>query len=160
MSDRFAELEPNLDRITANLADVEALLARMEKDLRTAEKLRDDDPAWALTIAHQAIYNGCVALMAAHGYRPRINGHHRTAIQFARLALPGQAALLRQADLVRRERHRAVYGGLHAVPLADVHASLQLARQVLPVLKEAALEVLGEGKAREENAANKEKPQQ
>ncbi len=57
MSDRFAELEPNLDRIAANLADIEALLARMEQDLRTAEKLRDDDPAWALTIAHQAIYN-------------------------------------------------------------------------------------------------------
>ncbi|MGH2376571.1 MAG: HEPN domain-containing protein [bacterium] len=160
MSDRFAELEPQLDRIAAKPADVEALLARMEKDLRTAEKLRNDDPAWALTIAHQSIYNGCIALMAAHGYRPRINGHHRTAIQFARLALPGQAALLRQADLLRRERHRAVYGGLHAVPLADVDASLQLARQVLPVLKEAALEVLGEGKAREENAANKEKPQQ
>lgn len=160
MRDRFAELEPSLDRIAANRADVDALLARTEKDLRTAEKLRDDDPAWALTIAHQAIYNGCVALMAAHGYRPRVNGHHRTAIQFARLALRGQAALLRQADFLRRERHRAVYGGLHAVTRTEVDASLQLARQLLPVLKEAALAVLAERKAGGENVANKERPQE
>ncbi len=144
MSNHFAELEADLDRIPVSRVDVEALLARMEQDLRTAEKLFDDDPSWTLTIAHQAIYNGCTALMAAQGYRPRVNGHHRTAIRFARLALPKHAALLRQADLLRRERHRAVYGGIYPVPRSDAEASVRLARQLVPVLKEAALDALGD----------------
>jgi hypothetical protein len=139
MSNHFREIEADLDRITINRPDVEALLARMEQDLRTAEKLRDDDPAWSFTITHQAIYNGCVALMAAHGYRPRINGHHRTALQFARLALPEHGALLRQANMLRRERHRAVYGGISTVSRADVEAGLVLARRLAPIFKDAAL---------------------
>lgn len=139
MSARFAELEADTERIPVNRVDVEALLTRMEHDLRTAEKIRADDPVWSLTIAHQAIYNGCVALMAAHGYRPRINGHHRTVIQFARLALPEHVALVRQADLLRRQRHRAVYGGMLTVSDADVQASLDVAQQLAAILKTAAL---------------------
>ncbi|MDI6772687.1 MAG: HEPN domain-containing protein [bacterium] len=144
MSSRFAEIEASIERIGAVRPDVEALLGRMDQDLRTAEKLRQDDPTWTLTIAHQAIHNGCVALMAAWGYRPRVNGHHRTAIRFARLALPEHAALLRQADLLRRERHRAVYGDIEAVPHADAEASIRLARRLTQILREAALAALEE----------------
>lgn len=143
MNARFAELEPDLEPIPATRADVEALLARMEQDLRTAEKIRADDLTWSLTIAHQGIYNGCAALMAAHGYRPRINGHHRTAIQFARLVLPEHVALLRQADLLRRQRHRAVYGGALTVSDADAQAGLDVAQRLAPILRAAALAVIG-----------------
>lgn len=80
MSTHFREIEADLDRITVNRLDVEALLARME-----------------------------------HG------------------------ALLRQANLLRRERHRAVYGGIPTVSRADIEAGLVLARRLAPIFRDAAL---------------------
>lgn len=138
MSTIFREIEGQLDQIPVSRETVEAFLARMEQDLRTSEKLRKEDPAWALAIAHQAIHNGCAALMAAHGYRARVDGHHWTAIRSARLALPKHAALLRRAEHLRRMRHRTVYGGIHTPSQSDVDAALSLARRLAAVLAKAA----------------------
>lgn len=76
MSSTFTELEPKLQRVTINRNDIERLLQKMAHDLETAEHNREKAADWALKIAHQAILDGCIALMAAHGYRPRVNGHH------------------------------------------------------------------------------------
>ena len=65
---------------------------------------------------------------------------------------------LRQADLLRRERHRAVYGGIDFVPRSDVEASLQLVHQLLPILKEAALAALDESGVGGKDKRGKDRP--
>lgn len=117
--------------------------AEIEHDLATAEHIRERAPDWALKIAHQAVLDGCTALMAAHGYRARVNGHHRVTIRFAQLMLPDDAALLDRAEMLRRRRHEVTYGGAHIVSEEEVDGALELARQLAPILRAAALAALG-----------------
>ena len=108
MSDNFAEIRDKLERVRVRRIDVAGALEKMRRDLRAAEHNREVAPEWAVAAAHQAIFSGCAALMAARGYRVRPNGHHKIAIQFARSELPEHSALFDQAELVRRTRHRTM----------------------------------------------------
>ena len=133
MSERFDGFDESTERISASEGDVGRILARMRHDLETAEKLSTEAPDWSLAAAHQAIYGACVALMAAHGYRPKVNGHHKTAIAFARVVLGDQKELLDQADMIRRRRHRLMYGTSYVVSQDEVAAALTLARKVAEI---------------------------
>lgn len=142
MTNPFPELDTDVEHVAVGRRDVERLLAKMARDLGTAQRNREDAPDWALTIAHQAIYLGCVALMAVHGCRPRVNGHHMTALRFARLALPVHSALLHRAERLRRHRHRAMYGTADQVSQTDLDSALELAHQLTAILREAVLQAL------------------
>jgi hypothetical protein len=85
MSRRFAEIEDQLERVPTS-QDVERTLAAMSHHLKVAERIRGDAPDWALTIAHQAIFSGCIALMGAHEYRPRVNA--TTGLRSGSVPLP------------------------------------------------------------------------
>lgn len=143
MSSTFAELEPKLQRVTISRNDIERLLQKMAHDLETAEHNREKAADWALKIARQAILDGCIALMAAHGYRPKVNGHHYVTIRFAQLALPGHTVLFDRAEMLRRRRHEVTYGGVYVVSEEEVEGTLELARQLAPILGAAALAALG-----------------
>lgn len=143
MSNLFAELEHGLERISTRRADVERLLEKMEHDLATAEDIRERAPDWALKIAYQTVLDACTALMAAHGYRARVNGHHYVTIRFAQLALPEHRALLDRAELLRRRRHEVTYRSGYIVSEEEVGGALELARQLAPILRVAALAAVG-----------------
>lgn len=150
MSNPFPELEKEVEAVHIGREDIERLLAKMEHDLQHAGRSRKDAPDWAITAAHQAIFDGCVALMATYGCRPRVNGHHVIALRFARLALPAHAALIRRAERLRRQRHRAMYGTTETVSTTDADAAYALARELGAILTESARAVLARGKAASE----------
>jgi len=100
MNARFEALEHEgkIERVPAGRVEVDRLHAVVARDLATAEDLRERNRDWAPAIAYNAMLQACLALMAAHGYRARGEAQHRTAIAFARLALPehdrpGQASV-------------------------------------------------------------------
>ncbi|MGH2361968.1 MAG: hypothetical protein ACRDGM_15695 [bacterium] len=142
MSNPYPELDAHVQNVPVSREDVERLLAKMEDDRKAAEHNRRDAPGWAVTIAHQVIYSGCAALMAAYGCRPRVNGHHRTAIQFAKLTLPEHSAPFDDAEQVRRQRHAVMYGTMMSPSNTDVAATLKLAHYLAEILAAAALGVL------------------
>ncbi len=96
MSNPFAELERQLERIPIRRSEIERLLEKMDHDLEAAEYNRKKMPDWAVKMAHEAILSGCTALMAAYGYRSKVNGHHYVTLRFAQLALPAHKAMLRR----------------------------------------------------------------
>jgi hypothetical protein len=77
MSKRFTDLERDgkIDKIPSNRAEVERLHAIVARDAATAEELRERNRDWALAIAYNALLQACLALMTAHGYRPRVKGN-------------------------------------------------------------------------------------
>src|SRR5207248_671570 len=105
----FAELERSLDRIPLRRPEIERLLEKMEHDLDAAEYNLKKMPDWAVKMAHEAILSGCTALMAAYGYRSKVNGHHFVTLRFAQLALPAHKAMLDHAERLRRLRHQVTY---------------------------------------------------
>jgi hypothetical protein len=152
MSARFEALEQEgrIEQAPTGRSEVARLHTVVSRDLATAEDLRERNRDWALAIAYNAMLQGCLALMAAHGYRPRGEAQHRTAIAFARLALPEHDRLLDRVDRLRHRRHQVVYGAVGRISAADVETALILARDIVPVLREAAVQALA---TREEGQA-------
>lgn len=152
MSAPFDELEQEgrIEPVPTGQAEVERLHVVVARDLATAEDLRERNQDWALAIAYNAVLQACVALMAAHGYRPRGEGQHWTAIEFGRLALSQHEHLFDRLDRLRQRRHRAVYSAVGQISSVEVRDALTLAGEVIPILKEAAGRVLkdrdGKGK--------------
>lgn len=144
MNDRFAglEREARIESIPAGRAEVQRLHAIADRDLATAEELRDRNRDWALAISYNSLLQGCVALMAAYRYRAHGEAQHRTIVEFGRLALPEQESRLARLDRLRQRRHRTVYDVAGQVSAAEVEDALSLARELLPILKRAALDVL------------------
>lgn len=120
MTPRFDELErtEKIERVTVAQGDVVRLHGVVDRDL------------------------GSHAIMAAHGYRARGENQHRTTIDFASAALPEAEELLDKLHRIRRRRHRAVYDVAGQVSAAEVEETLNLARKLVPVLKEGATERL------------------
>ncbi len=145
MNGRFAVLEDDgkIERVPAGQAEVKRLHAIVVRDVETANELEDRNRDWALAIVYNALLQACLALMAAHGYRARGEGQHRTAIEFARLTLPEHEQRVDRVDRLRRRRHRAVYALAGEVTEADLNDAFVLAEQLLPLLREAALPALG-----------------
>lgn len=136
------EQEEKIEHVPTGRAEVDRLQAVVARDLTTAEDLREQNRDWALAIAYNAMLQATLALMAAHGYRPRGEAQHRTAIAFARLALPERERLLDRLDRLRHRRHQAVYGAAGQVSTSDVEAALTLAREIVPALQDSAQRTL------------------
>jgi uncharacterized protein (UPF0332 family) len=140
----FDDLEQaeKIERVTAAQEDVVRLHGVVDRDLGTAEGLQESNRDWSLAIAYNAMLQACHALMAAHGYRARGENQHRTTIEFAAAALPEAEELLDKLNRIRRRRHRAVYDVAGQVSSAEVEETLNLARKLVPILKEGARERL------------------
>lgn len=155
MSAPFDELEQEgrTEPVPTGRAEVERLHAVVDRDLATAEDLRERNRDWALVIAYNAMLQACIALMAARGYRARGEEQHWTAIEFCRLALPEQERLFDRLDSLRQRRHRAVYGVAGQISNVEVQDALTLAGQVIPALKEEAVRVLKDRGGRDKESS-------
>jgi PII-like signaling protein len=142
MSSPFAELERQLEAIPISRTQIEQLLEKMAHDLDTAEYNRKKAPDWVVKMAHETILSGCTALMAAYGYRSKVNGHHYVTLRFAQLALPMHKAILDQAERLRRRRHQVTYTTTYAVSEEEAVRALELTYHLAPLLKEASLKAL------------------
>lgn len=109
MSNSFAEILDKLDEIPISRKDVVRLLDKMDHDMQAAENEEAAD--WVLKKVHEAILNGCTALMAAQGHRVKAGPwHHYVTVRFAQLALPERQKLLDRAEMLRRRRQQVTYG--------------------------------------------------
>jgi len=87
MSSLFAEILDKIDQVPVRRTDVQRLLGKTEHDLQAAENEEATD--WIIKKVHEAILNGCTAVMAAQGYRAKLGSwHHYATIRFAQLGYP------------------------------------------------------------------------
>lgn len=146
MSNLFAEILDKLDEIPISRKDVVRLLDKMDHDMQAAENEEAAD--WVLKKVHEAILNGCTALMAAQGYRVKAGPwHHYVTVRFAQLALPERQKLLDRAEMLRRRRHQVTYGTSYLVSEEEAHGALEFARQIAPIFKEAAMKSLAQAES-------------
>ncbi len=68
-------------------------------------------------------------------------------IRFAQLASPEHQKLLDRAEMLRRRRHQVTYGTSYVVSEEEAKGALELARQLAPIFKEAALKGLSSGRS-------------
>ena len=73
-----------VERVPADVSRANRLIARAQKDLKTAQALVGTDPEWAYVIAAHAMLRAARALTLAEGLRARGRDQARTLLQVAR----------------------------------------------------------------------------
>lgn len=64
-----------------NFDQIEKQIIRAKKDLRTAQRVLDDDPEWGATIAYHAMLRAGRSLLFSKGYLPADGGQHKTVVE-------------------------------------------------------------------------------
>ena len=124
-----------IERVTVDDYEVDQLLKVLRRDAKTAEQLINVDLDWAFAVAYNSMIQGCLALMKAHGYRPRGVNKHIVAIRFAREALgEGWRKVLNRLDRIRKKRHRVVYEVAGSISEYEAKETIELASRSLRIL--------------------------
>ena len=114
--------------------DLAKLAANCKRDLDIAKK--SDVPEVVFKFSYDAFLKGCIALVAAEGYRPNSKlRHHRAVISAARRVLGSKFRdRIIYCDTMRKKRNLDLYGG-------GVIVSLSESRQFLKVVSEIFEEI-------------------
>lgn len=137
MKNLLANLEKEgwLKKQNITLKQIEALVNRARKDLKTAEKNLEDDPECAYDYSYKAMLRMGRAMLFAYGYRPRNERSHKTVVEASRLTLG-----IRFADLVdifdemRKTRNQFTYDPISDISKKSAEESLKEAKQFLDVV--------------------------
>ena len=93
-----------------SITDVEKLLIRSTKDLKTAKANLKIDEGIAYSVAYLAMLRSGRAFMLLKGLRPSDGYQHKTVVEFVRQVLGNKySALIKHFDRMRRKRNLFTY---------------------------------------------------
>ena len=123
----------HLERVTANPADADHLLARARRHLATAAELADDDAEIAYDALYAAARKALTAVLQQQGLRPTQAGGHEAVIQAAEAQLiPPLREVLKPFRLLRRTRGSGDYlAAAGALSSDDVRSDLPSAAAIV-----------------------------
>jgi uncharacterized protein (UPF0332 family) len=103
------------------------------KKLNTARRILDIDEEASFQQAYEGMLKASLALMLAHGLRPRsIPGHHVAIIEFVEKKLGKDSRhLIELFDRMRRKRNQALYDVKGFVSKQDAEQALETAAEYL-----------------------------
>ncbi len=127
------ELEP----IERSLAKASALVVDARRSLVTCRSIAEKDPKSALLLAWDGVaFPTLTAALTLAGYRVTNRmGHHRLAVEAARLLL-GADALMSRIGSLRRMRDRGMYE-MDPTEVAEVAESLDDCEQLIQLVASA-----------------------
>lgn len=123
----------HLERVPADSATVEALIATAGRHVNSATATAVDDPEGALALAYDAARKTATALLAHQGLRPTSAGGHIVIVEAVNAQFPGVAGL-KSIDRLRRRRNQAEYPDpQHYDPITndEVDDAIEVARACL-----------------------------
>jgi uncharacterized protein (UPF0332 family) len=110
------------------------LLAVAERDLAAAQ-ISDLVADWRLTIAYNSALQSANAALAAAGYRAAHDSHHYQGIQSLSETIKADPKVIAKLDKFRKKRHQTNYEISGAVSDQEVAELLELARQLLDMVR-------------------------
>lgn len=85
-------------------------ISRAEVDLNNAKLLIKTDEIGAYRMAYDAMLQAGISLILLYGFRPKINGFHKTVVVCVKEILGEQFSVLtKNFDQMRRNRNEAIY---------------------------------------------------
>lgn len=120
-----------------NFKQIESQIIRAKKDLKTAEKVLDDDPEWGATIAYHAMLRAGRALLFSKGYLPADGGQHKTVVEVIRELLGNDFSLLvEKFEKMRRRRNFFFYESDIFGTTTEAESALKTASELIRVIEE------------------------
>jgi len=129
----IAELERKglVRRFEPSADEIRALLQIAERDVSVAKVLLGSDLDWAFNVAYNAMLQTARAWMLKQKFRPVGESHHEVIIDFARTTLGKGFEEVDVLDIMRKKRHRAVYGEIGVISKTEAENALKSAESFL-----------------------------
>lgn len=120
-----------------NFRQIEKQITRAKKDLKTAEKVLDEDPEWGATIAYHAMLRAGRALLFSKGYLPADGRQHKTVVELTHELLGKDYSLLvEKFEKMRRRRNVFFYESDIFGTTTDAENALKAAPELVHVIEE------------------------
>ncbi|MGH7352072.1 MAG: HEPN domain-containing protein [Candidatus Methylomirabilales bacterium] len=121
--------------VDPDLPGANRLMARAQKDLKTAQAVVGTDAEWAYVVAVHAVLRAARALMLAEGFRPRGRDQTRTLLQIAgSLVGEGEGSTLDDLEQVRKKGQHFLEWADRPISLYELEATLNIAEQWVGVV--------------------------
>ena len=124
-----------VEAVDADLSGANRLMARAQKDLKTAQAVVGTDAEWAYVVAVHAVLRAARALMLAEGLRPRGRDQTRTLLQAAgSLIGEGEVSTVDDLEQVRKKGQHFLEWADRPISLYELEATLNIAEQWVGVV--------------------------
>lgn len=121
--------------VAPDLHRANRLLARSQKDLKTAQAIVGTDSEWAYVVAAHAIVRAARALTLAEGFRPRGRDQARTLLQMtAYLVGEEEVSMVEDLEQVRKKGQHFLEAADRPISLYELEATLNIAEQLVGVV--------------------------
>lgn len=121
--------------VAPDLQRANRLMARAQKDLKTAQAMVGTDAEWAYVVAANSMLRAARALTLAEGLRPRGRDQARTLLQLtAWLVAEEEVSMVEDLDQVRKKGQHFLDSTDRPISLYELEATLNVAEQLVGVV--------------------------
>lgn len=127
---KFRDLQKDglIEPYKVEFSEIKDILDSSMADVKTAKHLLSFDVCWAFNIAYNALLQAGIALMHSKGFRPVGEAKHVAVILFLRKLLgKTYEKKLDRFNMMRKKRHKAVYGILRNITEYEAKESVKFA---------------------------------
>lgn len=136
MTFEYLKAKALVEAVASDLHSANRLMARAQKDLKTAQAMVGTDPEWAYLIAAHAILRAARALALAEGLRPRGREQARTLLQMAgHLVGEGEASMVNDLDQVRKKSQHFLESADRPISHYELEATLNVAEHLVGAVR-------------------------
>lgn len=126
----------SINSFSASEEEIAKALQIAERDMQTAQRIRNNDPDWSYSIGYNAVLQACKAYLFSRGYRASPHESHKATLAFMQETIEEpwhtKAAYL---DRVRKKRHLLVYDEIGLVSQVELDNLLTEARVFIDYIK-------------------------
>lgn len=128
--------EGKIQKKSVSFDEVDMVLGRASKTLKSADFLLKEDIESAFGLAYEAMLIGGRALMFSLGLKPRSVGAHKVTVEFCEAFLGDNYKILADKfDRARKKRHYLIYGAGLVVSRTEAENLIKTAADFLKVIE-------------------------
>lgn len=129
--------ENKIQKKSVSLKEVDRVLSRALKIIKSASFLLKEDVESAFGLAYEAMLIGGRALMFSLGLKPRSEGAHKITVEFCEVFLGEDYKLLADKfNRARKKRHYLIYGAGLVVSRTEAENLIKTAEDFLKIIGE------------------------
>lgn len=133
----FKELKAKgvVEAVAPDVRRASRLMARAQKDLKTAQAVVGTDAEWAYVVAAYAVFRAARALAHAEGLRPRGRDQARTLLQMTACLFGEEEPSMREdLEQLRKKGQHLLESAERPISLYELEATLNIAEQLVGIV--------------------------
>lgn len=124
-------------RKSVSFKEIDRMFLRSEKTLKSARILLKQDNEDSFELAYKSMLIAGRCLMFALGCRPRVNGSHKTTVDFCEIVLGKEYVdLVNRFNRARKKRNDLIYSAKGIVSKTEAESLIKTVEQFLKIIED------------------------